>query len=290
MAQFIQCSIKKCIMNIKSNVSVVIPCFNDSEFVEQAIDSILSQTYKCHEIIVVDDGSNKETKDVLKSISSKITKLITQENQGQSTARNVGIRESKGEYVLVLDSDDYFESTFIEKAVLALQETNIKIVACYIVRYMNAIKIDEYHHQGGDLSVIILNNQATGSVMFRKEDFTKVGGYDESMRQGFEDWEFYIRVLKSGGLFYIIPEPLFNYNMRVYSTTSRANLIKYELLHYIYLKHRDIYLLYFDVFIEFILLKIKREEQEKIKNTKRLEFKIGTTVLKPMRWVKSLIR
>jgi hypothetical protein len=277
-------------MNIKSNVSVVIPCFNDSEFVEQAIDSILSQTYKCHEIIVVDDGSNKETKDVLKSISSKITKLITQENQGQSTARNVGIRESKGEYVLVLDSDDYFESTFIEKAVLALQETNIKIVACYIVRYMNAIKIDEYHHQGGDLSVIILNNQATGSVMFRKEDFTKVGGYDESMRQGFEDWEFYIRVLKSGGLFYIIPEPLFNYNMRVYSTTSRANLIKYELLHYIYLKHRDIYLLYFDVFIEFILLKIKREEQEKIKNTKRLEFKIGTTVLKPMRWVKSLIR
>ena len=276
-------------MNIKNNVSVVIPCFNDSEFVEQAIDSILSQTYKCHEIIVVDDGSNIETKNVLKTIASKITKLISQENQGQSTARNVGIRESKGEYVLVLDSDDYFESTFVEKAVLALQQSNVKIVACYIIRYCNKIKIDEYHHQGGDLSVLILNNQATGSVMFRKEDFTKVGGYDEAMRKGFEDWEFYIRVLKNGGSFYVIPEPLFNYNMRVDSTTSRANLVKYELLHYIYIKHSDIYQFYYDVFIKFILLKIKREEQEKIKNTQRLEFKIGTIVLKPIRWIKSLL-
>jgi hypothetical protein len=277
-------------MTIKNNVSVVIPCFNDSEFVEQAIDSILSQTYKCYEIIVVDDGSNIETKNVLKTISSKITKLIIQENLGQSTARNVGIRESKGEYIVVLDSDDHFESTFVEKAVLALQETSIKIVACYIVRYLNKIKIDEYHHQGGDLSVLILNNQATGSVMFRKEDFIKVGGYDEAMRKGFEDWEFYIRILKNGGLFYVVPEPLFNYNMRVDSTTSRANLVKYELLHYIYIKHKEIYQFNYDVFIEFILLKIKREEQEKIKNTQCLEFKIGAKVLKPMRWIKLLLR
>lgn len=271
-------------------VSVIVPCYNDWQYIEQAVNSALNQTYSNIEVIVVDDGSDLRTKKVLKKLEPKITRLLTQENQGQSTARNVGIRESKGEYVLVLDSDDYFEFTFVEKAVLALQQSNIKIVACYIVRYWNKIKIDEYHHQGGDLSVLILNNQATGSVMFRKEDFTKVGGYDEAMRKGFEDWEFYIRVLKNGGSFYVIPEPLFNYNMRVDSTTSRANLVKYELLHYIYIKHSDIYQFYYDVFIKFILLKIKREEQEKIKNTQRLEFKIGTIVLKPIRWIKSLLR
>lgn len=271
-------------------VSIIVPCYNDWQFIEQAVNSALNQTYSNIEVIVVDDGSDLRTKKVLKKLEPKITRLLTQENQGQSTARNVGIRESKGEYVLVLDSDDYFESTFVEKAVLALQQSNIKIVACYIVRYWNKIKIDEYHHQGGDLSVLILNNQATGSVMFRKEDFNKVGGYDEAMRKGFEDWEFYIRVLKNGGSFYVIPEPLFNYNMRVDSTTSRANLVKYELSHYIYIKHKDVYQFYYDVFIEFILLKIKREEQEKIKNTQRLEFKIGTIVLKPIRWIKSLIR
>lgn len=271
-------------------VSIIVPCYNDWQYIEQAVNSALNQTYSNIEVIVVDDGSDLITKKVLKKLEPKITRLITQENKGQSTARNVGIRESKGEYVLVLDSDDYFEFTFVEKAVLALQQSNVKIVACYIVRYWNKIKIDEYHHQGGDLSVLILNNQATGSVMFRKEDFTKVGGYDEAMRKGFEDWEFYIRVLKNGGSFYVIPEPLFNYNMRVDSTTSRANLVKYELLHYIYIKHSDIYQFYYDVFIKFILLKIKREEQEKIKNTQRLEFKIGTIVLKPIRWIKSLLR
>lgn len=277
-------------MNIIHNVSVVIPCFNDSEFVEQAIDSILAQTYRCQEIIVVDDGSNTETKNVLKAISSKITRLITQENKGQSSARNVGIRESTGDYILVLDSDDYFEATFVEKAILALEASNIKIVACYIVRFNSNNIIDEYRHKGGGVSVLMLNNQATGSVMFRKKDFIKVGGYDESMRKGFEDWEFYIRLLKKGGLLYIIKEPLFNYRMRIDSTTSKANQAKYELLNYVYIKHQELYKINFDVFINHLLYKLEREEQEKIKNTRRLEFQIGKTILKPLRWIKSLLR
>ena len=92
-------------------VSIIIPCYNDWQFVEQAVDSVLKQTYSNIEIIVVDDGSDSETKTVLKRIEPKITKLIAQENQGQSVARNVGIQESKGQYILTLDSDDFFETT-----------------------------------------------------------------------------------------------------------------------------------------------------------------------------------
>ncbi|MFE3871896.1 glycosyltransferase [Flavobacterium sp. ZS1P70] len=271
-------------------VSIIIPCFNDAKYIEQAVNSALNQTYAYKEIIVVDDGSNIETKAVLQKLRPTITKLITQENQGQSVARNAGISESKGEYILVLDSDDFFEPSFCEKAVLALEDINRKIVACHIVRWVDEKKIDEYHNKGGDLKVLMLSNQATGSVMFRKEDFFKIGGYDESMRKGFEDWEYYIRLLKNGGLLHIIKEPLFNYRMRTDSTTSKANSIKYELLNYIYGKHRDLNIAYFDVFVQHLLSRIEKEEIEKIKNTQRLEFIIGKMMLKPLRWVKSLIR
>ena len=97
-------------------VSIIITCYNDVQYVEQAIDSAINQEYTNKEIIVVDDGSNDETTALLKSIEYKISNLILQENLGQSVARNNGIRVSTGEYILILDSDDYFESTFCDKA------------------------------------------------------------------------------------------------------------------------------------------------------------------------------
>jgi glycosyltransferase involved in cell wall biosynthesis len=277
---------------MKKNIllSIVIPCYNDAQYIEQAVLSALNQTYTHKEVIVVDDGSNVETKLVLISLENKITKLITQENQGQSTARNNGIKEAKGQYILVLDSDDYFEPTFCEKAIAILENENVKLVTSYLTRFDNDKNINEYCPQGGDISAFIFNNEATGSVMFRKKDCVAIGGYDEVMRCGFEDWEFYIRLLKVGGVAYIVPEFLFNYRIKKDSTTSKANKIKYELLHYIYIKHRDLYMLHFDLFISYLLSKTQREELEKIKNKERLEFKIGKAILRPLRWMKTMIK
>lgn len=278
-------------MNIKNDVSVVIPCFNDSKFVEQAIDSILSQTYKCHEIIVVDDGSNIETKNVLKTISSKITKLITQDNQGQSVARNVGIRESKGKYILVLDSDDYFEVTFVEKAInFFLKNNDVKIVSCFATLIFENEPSLIYKPLGGSVKSFLCSNNALGSAIFKKVDWEISGGYDQSMRDGFEDWEFYIRLLLSEGFAHILQEPLYNYRKRNNTTTQRANAVKYKLLFFLYHKHNELYKQYLDDYVSFLLSKIETEEQEKIKNTQRLEFKIGKIVLKPIRWIKSLLR
>lgn len=274
-------------MGKNSLVSIVIPCFNDAQYIEQAVASALNQSYPYKEVIVVDDGSNEGTKKVLKSLEPKITKLITQENQGQSKARNVGIKEAIGEYILVLDSDDFFEPSFCKKAISIIDaDENVKIVASHMVRFNTKGKIDEYHHFGGDIGSLILNNQATGSVLFRKMDFNIAGGYDENMRMGFEDWEFYIRLLKEGGRIYIIKEPLFNYRLRMDSTTSKANKIKYELLNYIYTKHQDLYKSNFELFLKHVLYKLEREEKEKIKNTQRLEFRIGKAILKPFRYLK----
>ena len=156
-------------------VSVVIPCYNDAQYIEQSVYSALNQTYTNIEVIVVDDGSNEETKEVLKKLEPKITKLITQKNKGQSSARNIGIKEAKGEYILVLDSDDFFEPTFCEKAIEILKKKNkAKIVTSYTNRIKNSHILDVFKPKGGLLDDFLFSNGAMGSCMFKKEDWKLV--------------------------------------------------------------------------------------------------------------------
>ncbi len=270
-------------------ISIIIPCFNDFQFIEQAVNSALNQTYPHKEIIVVDDGSNFETKEVLKKIEPKITKLITQENFGQSKARNVGIEASKGDFVLVLDSDDYFESTFCEKAISFFLNDEVKIVSCFANLLLEDGTSSVYEPQGGKISDFLCTNNALGTSLFKKSDWVNCGGYDEGMRKGFEDWEFFIRLLKNGGYAKIVQEPLYNYRKRKDTTTKVANKNKYELLHYIYTKHKDLNIIYYDVFINDLLSRIKKEENEKLKNLQRIEFRIGKIILKPIRFIKSIL-
>ena len=275
-------------LNISDLISIIIPCYNDAEFVEQAVNSALNQTYQHKEVIVVDDGSNAITKEILKRLDSTRVKLITQENSGQSKARNVGIDKANGDYILVLDSDDYFEPTFCDKALGIFKSSGeeIKIVSCYANLLLDDGKKLEYKPQGGTIQDFLFFNQVLGTSMFKREDWRNCGGYDESMRNGFEDWEFFIRILKNGGKALVIQELLYNYRKRSDSTTQIANGKKYELIKYIFLKHRELYINNFESTISHLLCVAERERKEKIKNTNRLEFKIGQIVLKPIRWVK----
>lgn len=272
-------------------VSIIIPCYNDAKYIEQAVNSALNQTYKNIEVIVVDDGSNTETKDVLKKLEHKITKLITQENKGQSTARNVGIKEAKGNYILVLDSDDFFEPTFCEKAIpVFLENKAVKLVTCEANLLHTNGSIEIYKPKGGTISNFMYYNDALGTSLFKKEDWQNCGGYDESMRKGFEDWEFFIRLLKNGGNCYVIPEVLYSYRKRNDSTTSKANIIKYDLQKYIYIKHKDIYITDFENFTEKLLEVSKGQEKNKSKILKTIDYQLGQKILKPFRFIKSLFR
>ena len=272
-------------------ISIIIPCYNDAQYIEQSVLSALNQTYSNIEVIVVDDGSNEETKKVLKKLENQITKLITQENKGQSTARNVGIEASKGDYILVLDSDDFFEPSFCEKAIpLFLNNDLVRIVTCQAILWYKDGSKDLFTPRGGNIINFMHYNDALGTSMFKKEDWQSSRGYDESMRNGFEDWEFFIRLLEMEGIAEVIHEPLYNYRKQNTSTTTIANSKKYELIKYIYLKHEELYKNNFESFVFYMLSRIEREELEKIKNTQRLEFKIGKAILKPFRLVKTLMR
>jgi glycosyltransferase involved in cell wall biosynthesis len=107
-------------MNYISKVSVIIPTYNRAQSIGRSVDSVLKQSYQDFEIIVVDDGSTDNTRDILFSFGNHI-KCIRQDNKGPSTARNVGINASKGEYVAFLDSDDYFMKSNLETKISFLQ-------------------------------------------------------------------------------------------------------------------------------------------------------------------------
>ena len=272
-------------------VSIVIPCYNDASYIEKAVFSALNQAYDNKEVILVDDGSNLETKAVLEKLKPRLTQLISQANKGQSSARNRGIEASTGEYLFLLDSDDYVDPTFCEKAIRVFeQQEKVKIVTCYARRFNLNGEIDIFKTRGGRLSDFLLENYALGTSMFRKDEALKAGLYDEEMNKGFEDWEFFIRLLKDGGEAFVITEPLYHYRIRNDSTSAKARERRKKLLEYIYFKHKELYLQHFDTFIPFLLSRIEKEEKEKVKNTLRLEYRIGKMVLKPLRKIKSFFR
>lgn len=272
-------------------VSIIIPCFNDVDFIEEALESAISQTYSNKEILIVDDGSNTETKEVLKRLKSRIDLLITQENKGTSAARNIGIENANGEYITVLDSDDLFDSKFCSKSVEVLERDNdAKIITCYTQRFDENGPVDIIQPDQATIVDFLKYNCAMGSSSFRKADWERCGGYDEEMAIGFEDWEFYIRMLLNGGSSYVIPEVLLQYRMSKQTRTKNANKIKYEIYKSIIFKHKTLYIFYFDDFVCHLLNRLENSENSERKTLNKLEYKIGKILIFPMKRIKEFIR
>lgn len=271
-------------MNKFPKVSIVIPCFNDKKYVEKAINSAISQTYFNKEVIVVDDGSDRDTQKVLQGLEYRHVKLIRQPNMGTAAARNNGIKVANGEFILTLDSDDYFDPEFCSKAVEILEnKSNVRIVTCFAQRFQDKRQLGILRPAPGCLKDFLKYNHALGTALFRREDWLKCGGYDEDMKTGYEDWEFYIRLLAEGGISEVIPEVLFHYRLRKNSNSSRAIENKYNLLSYIYLKHKSLYIEHYEDFVAHLLCRLKVVETAEKKNLIKPEFKIGLLVLTPIR-------
>ena len=268
-------------------ISIVIACYNDPD-VAVAVRSAWNQTYLNKEIIVVDDGSDEETKHIINSVRELIDLLVSQENQGQSIARNNGIQRATGKYVLNLDSDDFFEKTFCEKAVAKFEEdVEIKIVTCRANRFGKEGKIDVFTPKGGVLKDFLFSNSALGSSMFKKVEWEKCAGYEEELPiLGFEDWEFYIRLLKSGGYAFVLEEVLFNYQLRPNSTTQRIKYERHQKFKEIILKHKELYQESFEHLIHNLFERIEKEEKEKLKRQQDLEYKLGALILNPLRKIR----
>lgn len=201
-------------------VSVIIPCYNQGKYLEEAINSVLNQTFQDFEIIIVNDGSNDNSKKIIDKIENPKISVIHQENKGVSAARNTGIKNSTGEYILPLDADDRIAPTYLEKAVYHIEkDEKIGIVYCKALKfYGNHTK--KWNLPPYNLLNMLKTNCIFCTALFRKKDWETAGGYKETPRVFLEDYDLWLSIIEQGREVFQIPETLFFY--RRYNEDTRS--------------------------------------------------------------------
>lgn len=269
-------------------VSVVIPCYNHGQYVDEAVDSIVNQTFQDVEILVINDGSTDPlTNEKLRHYNKPRTTVFHTKNQGLAATRNYAIREkARGDYILALDADDFFDSTFLEKAVRVLdQQPEVGVVACGI-RYFGA-ETRKIMPPGGDVRVCLAKSGTIGSSFFRRVCWEQAGGYNEQI-EAYEDWDFYLRVLKRDWLLHVIPEYLLHYRQHQTSMRIEARAIRPQLIRKIVQNHREVFEQYVEEAIFEREQKIFSLAQKKRAYRDSLDYKVGKVVLTPFRLLQRL--
>ncbi len=205
-------------------VSVIIPTYNNAQYLSQAIKSILNQTYQASEIIVIDDGSTDETTEVVQSFNKNI-QYIRQENKGPASARNTGLKIAKGKYVVFLDADDELLPDKLSFQINFLEENpSIDLVYSNGYRFRedkegnqiivslqktNEIFIPEKENENYINRLIVKNIFPIHAAMTKITCINEVGGFDESLT-ACEDWDLWFRISEKCSFQYM-NEYLFKY-------------------------------------------------------------------------------
>jgi len=195
------------------SVSVVVPCYNGGRFIDQLLACLRLQTFQDFEVIIVDDGStDPETLAKLAELPKEI-RVVRQPNGGLPAARNAGIRSARAELVLPLDCDDTLEPSFLAETVKTIRSAPSNVA--FVFTHMRlAGAIEGTFNTRFDRFDQLFANRLPYCMLFRKSAWTSVGGYDESMRDGSEDWEFNIRLAAGGFDGVEVAKSLFVYTVR----------------------------------------------------------------------------
>ena len=189
-------------------VSVIIPTYNSARYLVEAVDSVLAQSYKEFEILVIDDGSTDETPAVMKKYGPPV-RYIRQKNGGVSAARNKGIEESTGLYVAFLDADDTWLPNKLERQISELRaHQNYRF--CYsdfipVTSDLEPLEVDRLDPQGTALEDLLLRGNVVGSictVLCDRALFDVVGGFDLSLSQC-ADWDMWVRLARVTDFLYL---------------------------------------------------------------------------------------
>ena len=211
-------------------VSIIIPTYNRANLLSRAIKSVLNQTFKDFELIIVDDGSTDNTKGVVEEFQKKDSRIkyIWQENSGApAKPKNTGIRQARGEYVAFLDDDDEWFPKKLEKQI-ELFEDNIGFVGCNILivdqisQLLKKFKMPEYPYKiffekllGGDFTF------TSSIVVVKREVLDEFGFFDENLKFG-DDWDLWLRISKKYR-FAFVPDFLVKYYIHQGSTTPHLH-------------------------------------------------------------------
>lgn len=202
-------------------VSVIMPCYNDGAYIQQAVDSVRTQTYPNIELVIIDDGSDDpNTVTILEQLEREGALLLHTNHLRPAGARNAGISAASGEYILPLDADDWIEPTYIEMAVKVLDSSE-KVGVVYCRAELFGEQNGPWELPDYTLDKMLLDNIVFVTALFRKKDWSKVGGYRTTMIHGMEDYDFWLAILELDREIVQLPETLFHYRIKPVSRTTR---------------------------------------------------------------------
>jgi glycosyltransferase involved in cell wall biosynthesis len=242
-------------------VSVVVPCFNDGEFLPEAVASVMNISRDDIELIVVDDGSTDEqTRKEMDTLSAQGIKVVRQENKGLAAARNAGIRVSRGGYILPLDADNRLRLGYIEHGIRVL-DANPHIGVVYGDAEYIGMRTGRWRVGSFERDRLLRWNYIDACALYRRSIWEQNHGYDGTMPiQGLEDWDFWLSALAHGWEFAYVPEVLFEYRVRENSMIARASGFEAPIEEFIAKKHG---LLYRHTWLELVI------ERKSVKATAR---------------------
>jgi glycosyltransferase involved in cell wall biosynthesis len=222
-------------------VSIVIPCYNGGRFLDALFNSIERQTFRDFETILVDDGSNDaQTIEKLKTLPASV-QVIRQENRGLSSARNTGFYAAKAAIVLPLDCDDTLHPDHLAETVPVLLASSADVGFVYTDERLTGDVSGFFEHFYNRYDQLFVNRMSY-CLLMRKEAWRKAGGYDEKMRDGYEDWEFNIRLGKCGYRGLKVAKPLLNYTVASTGMLMSKSSLKHAGLWLgIRRRHKDLY-------------------------------------------------
>ena len=254
-------------------ISVVVPCYNQAQYLDECLQSVLDQTYTDWECIIVNDGSPDHTEEIAKKWVEKDARFryLFKENGGLSSARNAGIEIAKGEWILPLDADDKIGVRYLELAEKEF-EKDYTVIYCEAELFGN--EIGKWHLPEFSLENLAKKNCIFCSAFYKKEDWKKVNGYDINMIYGLEDYEFWISLLKNKNTVKKLPQTLFYYRVKENSmlTNLKSERIN-KMFNYISKKHTDFFLEYLGSFNELFLLQENiLKKYDKLLNSKKIKF------------------
>jgi len=205
-------------------VSVVVPCYNGGRFIDALMRSLARQTFRDFEIVIVDDGSRDA--DTLAKLSAlgDAARVVRQDNAGPSAARNAGVRAARADILFMLDCDDTIEPNFLAEtvALLAASPADVGMVFSDIRLAGAESGVSTRYFNRFDL--LFTNTLSSGLVM-RRAAFEAAGGYDAAMRDGYEDWDFSLRLARAGFRGVRLAKPLYIYQIANVTAPSRSTVI-----------------------------------------------------------------
>ena len=224
-------------------IDVVITCYNYGRYLNESINSIINQKFPPKTLTIVDDGSNDAATRVF--ISNILDKydfglinpyVLSTRYQGLSRARNNGIRIGGAPYICCLDADDYISINYFTE-ILKVFESNsdASIVTPFVQLFGDESNL--WKTSASEFADLLLENTYAVSSVFKRSDWDRIKGYDENMKHGYEDWDLWLSILKSGGTGCVSPDTYLFHRKHGYTMTSSAKEKHADIYNYITNKH-----------------------------------------------------